>query len=125
MIHCPIDKVRFIDHNAVTDPHLVHCVELSDARSIRQFVTIWVKNRDRGERWRTPTRLGTHHDRAVYHRDEAWIPDVFPGKEAAWITHYHLDLDRPPEWNDIVPFADEIPECIQNDLQDYLQSVRR
>ena len=120
------DKVRFCDPVAVGSGFLIHTVEVSDSRSVRQFVTFWCKGgRGQGPRsaaWAAAHGLDGHHDREVYHREPGpWLPQMYPGMESqGWGKHYHLDLWNPPRWGDVEPFTDEIPPVIQEELRRHL-----
>lgn len=119
-MRCEPDKQRFCDPEAMTAAHLIHTVELSDERSVRQFITFWVKSRERGEAWRLAKGLGKEHDREIYHRGLPWLPETFPQANGEWSKHYHLDLHSSPTWADIEPFCGEIPEVIQEEIKVYL-----
>ena len=117
MIRCEVDKVRFCDPAATYGGPFIHTVELSDERSLRQFVTVWTKGvrPDWVARW-------PHHDRGTYHRESGgWLPQQYPGMESkGWSTHHHADLALPPILADLEPFLDEIPPGIQAEIQEYL-----
>ena len=113
MIRCEPDKVRFIDPDAEYSLALVHTVDLSDERSVQQFVTLWTKGKRPDWSDRMPD-----HARDVYHRDPPWLPTAFPGKEQkGWQTHYHLNLRSAPTWDDLQPFLSELSPALRADLQ--------
>ncbi len=125
MVRCEPDIVRFCDPDATDNRFRIHTVELSDERSTTQFVTLWFKGQESElpgiEAWKRERGLRNHHQREVYHRGPAWLPTQYPGKQKrGWSHHCHVDLNRPPQWNDLEPFVDEIPPALQDDLRLYL-----
>lgn len=122
MIRCEPDKVRFCGPEE--GPHIIHTVDLSDQRSVRQFLTFWTKGRgERVQGWAASHGLDGHHQREVYHREPPWLPAMYPGKESGdpWSNHYHVDLSLPPTWEDIEPYTDEMPPEVQEAIRRYLK----
>lgn len=124
MLRCDPDKVRFCDPEALTSASRVHSVDLSDDRSSRPFLTLWVKGE--ADAWAEAVGLSRDHDRAVYHRDLPWLPATFPGMEfKRWDKHYHLDLPGPPVWSDVEQFASDIPRALLEEIRQYLAVKER
>lgn len=119
----PKDKIRFIDvhANQLNAGYPVHTVEISDARSVAQFITFFVKHRAPVvEAFLTASGLRecTHHDPKVYHRDNektTWVYDTFPGTQG-WTHHFHLQLDRAPKLEDFAPFWDGLSPELQAEI---------
>lgn len=126
MIRCEPDIVRFCDPEAMTNEYKIHTVELSDERSVSQFVTLWFKGQERDlpqlKNWKQEHGLDDHHAREVYHRGSPWIPAMYPGKQKrGWSHHVHVDLNHNPQWSDLQPFLADIPPSIQQDIRQYLE----
>lgn len=125
MIRVNPDKVRFCDPDAMsTDEPIVHTVDLSDDRSLRNFITLYCKGQDRGREWAARHKMPTHHDREIYHREEPWLPKQFPGMEGhGWQYHVHIDTgDNPPTLEDVMAFREWIPDCIIEEITEYFSS---
>jgi hypothetical protein len=117
------DKLRFLDLAAEASPYYVHTVELSDDRSLAQFFTLWVKasNREDINAWVEDVGLDKNlHDPGLFHRDDerfAWIGNTFksahPGQ---WATHYHVMTDGPPRPAFLLPFKEQIPPEVWEEI---------
>lgn len=123
------DKVRFVDPDAVRNAELVHTVELSDRRSSRHFVTLFLKGRTpASDAWVRETGLSedNHHDPAIYHRDDKktqWVYGYWPDKkDEGWVFHYHVRLDGPPKLSDLAPYEVQIPAVVMTEIANYLGS---
>lgn len=122
MIRCEPDIVRFCDPEATENDCLIHTIELSDDRSIRQFITFWLKGAN--EAWKQKHRLDDHHQRDVYHRGPPWLPAQYPGKQKrGWSAHYHVDLESPPTAADLDRFTEDIPPAIWDEIQNHLKDT--
>ena len=126
MIRCEPDKIRFYDPDAEHNEYLIHTVELSDDRSLSQFVTLWFKGKEQHrpevEQWKRERGLDDHHKRELYHRDGPWIPAQFPGKESkGWSHHSHIDLTAPPRLTDMEPYEADIPPSVLETIGAYLE----
>lgn len=122
MIRCEPDIVRFCDPEAMENDYPIHTVELSDDRSVSQFVTLWFKGKNEQIEELKRRGLDDHHNRDVYHRGPAWLPAQFPGKHRhGWSHHSHIDLERPPLVEDLEPYADAIPPVIRDEIENHLR----
>ena len=120
------DKQRFVNLDARDDNYEVHSIELSDSRSLRHFITLFLKQRtSRQDGWvyLSGLREYTHHDPEIYHRDDLktkWVIEGFPDMGAPWTHHYHVLLDAAPKFGDLAPFKDQIPPSLLEEIRQYL-----
>lgn len=96
------DKVRF-----AADGALIHTVELSDDRSVRPFVTLWMT--ETAPEYAERHNLSNEHDPTIYHRESTQGG-----------IHYHIDLEHPPQLSDLEPFRNEIAPSVMNEIEGYL-----
>lgn len=122
------DKARFCDLEAESSDKPIHTVEISDSRSVRQFITLWFKGKDKGSAWAEANGNAGLHDPEVYHREKTepdfqpFISRLWPGKESeGWSNHYHIDLNRPPQLSDFDSLTSIIPDSILTELTDHLR----
>lgn len=121
------DKQRFVNLDARNDSYEVHSVEVSDERSLRPFITLFLKNRTpRQDGWvfLSGLREYTHHDPDTFHREDKktkWVIETFSDMGPPWTHHYHILMDDRPKLDDLNPFKDQIPPTLWRELEQYFQ----
>lgn len=122
------DKQRFVNLDARSDNYEVHSVEISDERSLRPFITLFLKNRtpkQDGWVYLSGLRKFTHHDPETYHREDKktkWVIEAFSDMGPPWTHHYHILMDGKPELGDLKPFKDQIPPSLMSELEEYFSA---
>jgi hypothetical protein len=119
------DKVRFIDEQAREHRQLIHCLELSDQRSLKHFITVYLKGRNAGaHQFARQYDFNTPHDPAVFHRDDRgqqWIGEYADRqKERSWSHHLHRELDHEPGREDVMLLLHELSSPLWEEIQQYL-----
>lgn len=121
------DKQRFVNLDARSDNYEVHSIEISDERSLRPFITLFLKNRtSRQDGWvfLSGLRDYTHHDPDTFHREDKktkWVIETFSDMGSPWTHHYHILMDRVPSITDLFPFRDQIPPSLWSEVEHYFK----
>jgi len=125
------DKTRFIDLAAEGSPYYVHSIDLSDHRAEAHYITLWVKasNCPKIKQWAAECGLDPDlHSPAKFHLDDdevsksgnpafGWIAETFPGVHPGhWRTHYHVLTDTAPRAAFLIPFRDQIPPALFEEI---------
>ena len=127
MIEYPhTDKVRFVDTALCADePHMIHTVEVSDARSLAHFLSCYVTGLGDTE-LQELVPFTRHidlrdHNPAIFHRDDEsalWVDRHFrKAVRRAWTRHFHWRFTNAPTKDDVLAVLNELGSAVSGRIR--------